>query len=203
MVIFAIIAADIGDNVMRKGMLLVGLVLVLMMGVSSVWAAQDSNPEPGTPADNECNPGGVLYRDQNQDGCPTLWYWKAGWFLARFNRGFISRADFPKEFESVLPPLEKPEEKSNCWNANYGFSIRYIGPANQKGNILAYSGNNCTGIEYPIPGGTSFVVFADNATDAYALCSAQGKISGAVHLNTLGWYDAPANVYGCTVNLGS
>jgi len=183
---------------MRKGILLVGLVLVLVMGVSSVWAGDDSTPKPGTPADNECNPGGVLYREQNQDGCPTLWYWKAGWFLARFNRGFISRADFPKEFESVLPPLEKPAEQP-CWSANYGVSLRYIGPANQKGNIIGYYGSGCTGPEFPIPGGASFVAFADNPTDAHALCSAQGPSSGTVHLNSIGWYDAPANAYGCSL----
>ncbi len=64
-------------------------------------------PGCGTPDDNECNPGGVLYREENQDGCASLWYWKAGWFLARFNDGKISRKDFPVEFVSVLPPLEK------------------------------------------------------------------------------------------------
>ncbi len=184
---------------MRKGILLAGLVLVLLLGVSSVWAEDDA-PKPGTPADNECNVGGVLYREENQDGCPTLWYWKAGWFLARFNRGFISRADFPKEFESVLPPLEKPAE-APCWNTTYssgfGVSIRYIGPANQKGNIIGYYGANCTGIEIPIPGGTSFVAFADSKVDAIALCAIQGKVSFTEQLNSIGWYDAPANVYGC------
>lgn len=64
-------------------------------------------PECGTPDDNECNPGGVLYREENQDGCKTLWYWKAGWYLARFNDGKISRENFPIEFESVLPPPVK------------------------------------------------------------------------------------------------
>ncbi len=93
---------------MRKGLLISGLLLVLLMGMTWVYA-DDSTPKPGTPEDNECNPGGVLYREENQDGCPNLWYWKAGWFLARFNRGLISREDFPKEFESVLPPLNKDE----------------------------------------------------------------------------------------------
>jgi len=83
---------------MRKAILLVGLLLVLLMGAHLVGAEDDNTPKPGTPADNECYPGGVLYREENQDGCPTLWYWKAGWFLARFNRGLISREDFPKEF---------------------------------------------------------------------------------------------------------
>ncbi len=189
---------------MRKGILLVGLLLVLLMGMSTVWADDDA-PKPGTPADNECNVGGVLYREENQDGCPTLWYWKAGWFLARFNRGFISRADFPKEFESVLPPLEKQEAISSCWNTSYGgssfgISIRYIGPANQKGNILGYYGVNCTGVEIPIPGGNSFVAFANNKPDAMALCALQGKVIFTEQLNSIGWYDAPANVYGCAVS---
>jgi hypothetical protein len=187
---------------MRKGILLVGLVLVLMLGVSSVWADDDSTPKPGTPADNECNVGGVLYREENQDGCPTLWYWKAGWFLARFNRGFISRADFPKEFESVLPPLEKADW--TCWNTNsvgtFGISIRYIGPANQKGNITGYFGSNCTGPEIPIPGGRSFVAFANSKPEAAALCALQGTVQFTENLNSIGWYDAPANVYGCVVS---
>lgn len=71
-------------------------------------------PKCGTSDDNECYPGGVLYREENQDGCATLWYWKAGWFLARFRDGKISRADFPVEFESVLPPLPAPEVY-NCF----------------------------------------------------------------------------------------
>ncbi|MEZ4668165.1 MAG: hypothetical protein R3E39_09635 [Anaerolineae bacterium] len=62
-------------------------------------------PVCGTPDDNECFPGGVLYREENQDGCPTDWYWKAGWYLARFNDGRISREDVPAEFQSALPPV--------------------------------------------------------------------------------------------------
>jgi hypothetical protein len=64
-------------------------------------------PECFTPDDNECYKGGVLYREENQDGCASLWYWKAGWFLARFNDGKISRSNFPVEFKSVLPPEAK------------------------------------------------------------------------------------------------
>ncbi len=187
---------------MRKGILLVGLMLILVMSVSSVWAADDSTPKPGTPADNECNVGGVLYREENQDGCPALWYWKAGWFLARFNQGKISRADFPKEFESVLPPLEKQEAISTCWNTSYGdisfgISIRYIGPANQKGTIVGYMGSTCTGVEIPISGGASFVTFANSKVDAIALCATQGTVYFTEQLNSIGWYDAPANAYGC------
>lgn len=92
---------------------MVGIVLALLVGMSAV-RAEENTPQPGTPEDNECNPGGVLYREENQDGCPSLWYWKAGWFLARFNRGLISRADFPKEFESVLPPLTDTRIQTIC-----------------------------------------------------------------------------------------
>ena len=172
---------------MRKGILWVGLVMVLVMGVSLVRAD-----------DNECNPGGVLYREENQDGCPTLWYWKAGWYLARFNLGLITRENFPKEFESVLPPLEKPVEPvAICWH-NSHLSFLYIGPSNQKGNIRIYSKSvNCTGTEYPIPGGKSFVVFANNQADATALCAAQGTVGGVGQLNRIGFVNAPANVYLC------
>jgi hypothetical protein len=90
---------------MRKALIVLILLFTLVLGLTLVSADE---PEPGSPEDNACNPGGVLYREDNQDGCPSLWHWKAGWFLARFLRGEISRADFPKEFESVLPPL--PEE---------------------------------------------------------------------------------------------
>ncbi len=79
------------------------LLFTLIINVFST-TAQDQQPKPGTPEDNACNPGGVLYREQNQDGCPSVWYWKAGWFLARYLSGEISRADFPDEFASALPP---------------------------------------------------------------------------------------------------
>lgn len=90
---------------MRKLLLWAVILVSMTLGVSVV-AAADQVPPPGSPADNECNPGGVLYREENQDGCPTEWYWKAGWFLARYNRGEISREEFPDEFKSVLPPTD-------------------------------------------------------------------------------------------------
>jgi len=188
---------------MRRGILFICFVLILMMGISSVWAARDSSPEPGTPADNECNPGGVLYRDQNHDGCPTLWYWKAGWFLARFNRGFISRAEFPKEFESVLPPLDKDStSSSNCWPViNLQMSTQYIGPANTLGNLLGYaSSNNCTGPASTFP--NSAVVFADNLTDATTICGSLGKFNSINYLKPA-YPTAPDNAYGCVVNRGA
>lgn len=182
---------------MRKWSLITGLLLILLIGASMVSAEDDLTPKPGTPADNECYPGGVLYREENQDGCPTLWYWKAGWYLARYNRGLISRDDFPKEFESVLPPLQKPVYP--CWNDG-SVSILYIGPANYKGNMIGYPDSlDCTGTPYVIPGGKEFVVFANNFSDAIMLCAAQGTIGFLDRLNTIGYANAPANAYGCAV----
>ncbi len=83
---------------------LIPLVLLFTLLFSfTVIQAQDQ-PQPGSPEENACNPGGVLYREGNQDGCPTEWYWKAGWFLSRFLSGKISRDQFPDEFASALPP---------------------------------------------------------------------------------------------------
>ncbi len=67
-------------------------------------------PECSTRHDNECYPGGALYREDNQDGCPSEWYWKAGWYLARLNDGKITRSEVPDEFASVLPPVSETEE---------------------------------------------------------------------------------------------
>ena len=191
-----------GVQLMCKGILSVCLILVLMIGISTVWAATDSTPEPGTPADNECNVRGVLYREEKQDGCPTLWYWKAGWFLARFNRGFISRAEFPKEFESVLPPLMKEEATgSSCWTAipGSGFpnSLLYSGVPNLLGNVKTFNTPDCSGT--PIAGFShKAVVIADDPADATAICESFGKLAGLVSFS-LGYAAAPTNAYGCTI----
>jgi hypothetical protein len=77
---------------------------------TSVPGGASGLPECSTRHDNECYPGGALYREDNQDGCPTEWYWKAGWYLSRVNDGVISRSDVPDEFASVLPPeTEEPK----------------------------------------------------------------------------------------------
>lgn len=168
---------------MRKGLLISGLLLVLLMGMTWVYA-DDSTPKPGTPEDNECNPGGVLYREENQDGCPNLWYWKAGWFLARFNRGLISREDFPKEFESVLPPLNKDEnplkticgtgfegrnEWHGCFNSDQtgsetanGFLSDYVVFVNNSNDCpLSFNGVSWSGLEDTESYFIDFYLFSD------------------------------------------
>ena len=179
---------------MRKSILLIGLLLVLLMGISMV-SADDSTPKPGTPADNECYPGGVLYREENQDGCPTLWYWKAGWFLARYNRGFISRADFPIEFVSVLPP-EENSDGSVCWPSAAGnYSVRYTGPANKLGNVVAFNTSNCTGTSLPRP--QSAAIFANSIGDAQTVCNSLITPNLVEKLSPLYYPTAPDNAYSC------
>ncbi len=87
---------------MIKKLIAHSLLIILCMGIGFVTAQDD--PQPGTAEENECYPGGVLYRAENQDGCPTEWYWKAGWYLAAYNHGRISREDVPDEFKNVLAP---------------------------------------------------------------------------------------------------
>ena len=187
---------------MRKGLLLVGLVVILLMGMSVVWADDDVVREPGTPADNECNVGGVLYREENQDGCPTLWYWKAGWFLARFNQGVISREDFPKEFESVLPPLKKStdENSGECWTRyDNAASLQYVGPANTLGNVDAFNSFDCTGVH--VTGYNKVVIiFANSQPEAVGICATLGSPISAQLLSVFGYLTAPANAYRCQVS---
>lgn len=168
------------------------------MSVNLVSAAE-ATPQPGTPEDNECNVGGVLYREDNQDGCPTLWYWKAGWFLARFNQGLLSRADFPVEFESVLPPLnEKNTLNSNCWAAVGNISsILYNGVPNTLNNVLGFAGADCDP-NYPLaltPGST--VVFAPDFNSAQTICQSLG-VSGTLFDMMTFYPTAPADAWGCT-----
>ena len=187
---------------MRKGLLLVGLLVILAAGMVRA-GDDDGTAKPGTPEDNECNPGGVLYREENQDGCPTEWYWKAGWYLARYNRGLLSRADFPKEFDSVLPS----EIEGVCWhrkevNGSSGNSVLYIGPANQIGNAQWHVGNlTCSNEIFINPDGVEFIIFAEDATAARALCATFGVVFMVPHFNSNEWFDAPPDAYECHVFL--
>ncbi len=91
---------------MHKSLIGFILLLVLCTGVGTLAAQEE--PQTGSPEENACNPGGVLYREENQDGCPTEWHWKAGWFLAEYLSGDLPREDFPDEFSSALPSIPEP-----------------------------------------------------------------------------------------------
>ncbi len=186
----------------RKRIILVALVLVVMHGISLVQA-QDATPEPGIPDDNECNPGGVLYRAENQDGCPTEWYWKAGWYLAAVNDGRISRDDMPDEFASVLPPEDDSDllvepAIGSCWlHPSGGFAYQYVGPANTLNNMDGYMEGTCTSWA-----GTHFnltaLVFAHSQSEAEAVCATLGTVDLVAPFQ--GWApSAPSYSYLCQV----
>jgi hypothetical protein len=101
---------------------LIALIIVALsaaLGLGLI-AADDSQPEPGTPEDNACYDGGLM-----AGKCDTDWEWNGGWYLARFLTGSITRQEVPVIYESLLPPLEVVEEipvlticKSYGWEAH-------------------------------------------------------------------------------------
>lgn len=60
-------------------------------------------PECGSLADNACYEGGVM-----EGKCVGDWEWKAGWHLARFLAGTMTREQVPQDFQIVLPPPAEP-----------------------------------------------------------------------------------------------
>ena len=187
----------------HRGIVGFSLLLLLLTGLVIVQADEATTPLPGTPADNECNVGGVLYREQNQDGCPTEWYWKAGWYLARFNRGIISRENFPTEFKSVLPPPVKPAADGNipaagvCWPKDgQASSIKYLGPPNTRANLIIYSSSDCSG-NTGITSDATVIIFTDSLVSAVSICSTFGTPVLTRQLNEYGYSTAPPNAYAC------
>ncbi len=185
---------------------------VFALGIYLV-AAQEVTPEPPTPIENECSPGGVLYREENQDGCPNEWYWKAGWYLAAVNNGDIPPEDMPDEFTSVLPPLdaepteiptaEMPSELvelpiGSCWpHPDDVFAYQYLGPANTLGNIRGYGEGNC---DRP-PGlilGSMAAIYANSRSEAETICLSLGEMTALSSFQDMR-YSMPPYVYYCAV----
>jgi hypothetical protein len=167
-------------------------------------------PECGTPKDNECYPGGVM-----AGKCDSEWHWKGGWWLARLNHYGLSRADFPAEFVSLLPPLPEPTEvgggpggpvgpslPGGCFNHASFNDTQFIGPPNTVGNTQDWNSfdGTCTGgilVTY-----TS--VFAANGPEAVSMCAALGAPIGSVEEYVMNGYTTsntgaamPAGLYWC------
>jgi hypothetical protein len=99
-----------------KRLLLIGAVMMLALGAVFTVALADEEgatcttnpgesalPECFTHADNECYAAGTM------DGkCTNDWEWKAGWYIARFNEGSMTREEVPAEFQFLLPPPAPP-----------------------------------------------------------------------------------------------
>lgn len=89
-------------------MLLSFLFFVLIVPLTNLYADDHAGiGDPNDPNDdNACYPGGTLYRE-NGDGCPTEWYWKAGWYLQQVEYGKLDAKEVPEEFQSAMPPVNE------------------------------------------------------------------------------------------------
>ncbi len=131
-------------------------------------------PECGTPKDNECYPGGVM-----AGKCDSEWHWKGGWWLARYNHFGLSRADFPLEFISLLPPEELDENAtgprsfpSGCFDTGPFPDTMFVGPPdtlNNSQDMNSFDGS-CTGGIMQV----YTAVIANSQPDAVAKCTALG-----------------------------
>ncbi|MCB9450509.1 MAG: hypothetical protein H6672_03670 [Anaerolineaceae bacterium] len=110
-------------------------------------------PECYTSADNECYAGGVF-----EAKCDSPWMWNAGWYLARFNQGLISRADFPDFYRGVLPP-EPAEENTSVISlievCKLGFGNEYCAYSNKTGTRDAGADNSVEEVQLFLPPGTA------------------------------------------------
>ncbi|MBI1277729.1 MAG: hypothetical protein GC179_06340 [Anaerolineaceae bacterium] len=193
---------------MKQKQILLFTFLMLMLLAGNAVHAQEATPEPGTPQENECNPGGALYREENQDGCPTEWYWKAGWYLAAVNNGRISRDDVPDEFTSVLPPPDTSDDSTDpdnipeppigtCWFLANIFGYRYIGPINTLGNLDLYVTGDCPDGDH-INGRTLALILAPSEADALDICATLGTVDYVEPFSNQ-VYLAPEHSYLCYV----
>ncbi len=94
----------------------IGILVVLILAFAHPVLAAD----PGTPADNECNPGGTM-----EGKCFSEWDWQAGWYMARYNRGLLTANQIPSTFQILLPP--PPESQPVDPNAPFGWCLTTIG----------------------------------------------------------------------------
>jgi hypothetical protein len=98
----------------KRSLLIIFAVLALIAAMATPALADDASctldindgsglPECGSPEDNACYAGGVM-----EGKCVGDWEWKAGWHLARFLAGTMTREQVPQDFQIVLPPPAEP-----------------------------------------------------------------------------------------------
>jgi hypothetical protein len=162
-------------------------------------------PECGTRADNECYEGGTM-----AGKCDNEWLWKAGWEIARFNDGRITREQVNAEWAFLLPPPVEEESapfvfEPGCYvplrNADYFYDFEYHGPINTADNYTMWSSTDgsCTGsIEY-----TDAVILATSEAEALALCAVVlAEDIGNVDVDLLSgeYVGVPANLWDCYID---
>ena len=126
-------------------------------------------PECGTRADNECYEGGTM-----AGKCDNEWLWKAGWEIARFNDGRLTREQVNEAWRFLLPP---PVEEvpgvtglvPGCYQSfDRSYDLEYFGPINTAHNSLMWdsSDGSCSGnIVYE-----DAIIYATSLSEALDLC---------------------------------
>jgi hypothetical protein len=162
----------------------------------------DGLPGCGTPQDNECFSGGRL-----AGKCDSEWHWKGGWWLARYYYFGLSRADFPLEFASLLPPevieatgaLALP---GGCFDHPLYNDLMFVGPPDTLNNTVDMNSADGTCINGVLSTYTS--VFASSAVQAAAICATLGAPANGVDEYVAAGYSTsntggvmPAGLYWC------
>jgi hypothetical protein len=161
---------------MKKVLLLCVLVLGLAVpsfaqeGASCTLDSEKATPELplcNTPDDNECYTGGAM-----EDKCDTDWEWVAGWLLARFNNNLITREQFLKEYESILPKVVEEIPAAVAGGLTPPSLGCYLDDANNKEMVVSTKGDNYTVSEYPSNDGSCYDNYARDAVLAADFSSA-------------------------------
>jgi hypothetical protein len=179
---------------------IVMMVALLMLALTLTALANEPQPEPGSRADNECNPGGTM-----AGKCTNDWEWKGGWYIARFNEGLLKREEVPTEYQFLLPPPVEvlpgsvsgpvaPQPTSVCLHSTNGDErdILLALPVVLYGATYYESmDGTCSGGEYL----SSTVVIATNEAAAYAACAALNL--GLTYSFPLTYFGYPVNYWRC------
>lgn len=179
---------------------LVMMVAILTVALNLTTLADAPQPEPGSRADNECNPGGTM-----AGKCTNDWEWKGGWYIARFNDGILRREEVPTEYHFLLPPLVEelagsaggptaPQPTSVCLDSSDDGErdILLMLPIVLYGaTYLESTDGSCSGALYLF--GTAVV--ATNETAALAACAALDP--NLTYTFPLTYFGYPANYWRC------
>jgi hypothetical protein len=129
-------------------------------------------PECGTRADNECNPGGTM-----GGKCDNEWLWKAGWEIARFNDGRMTREEVNIEWRFLLPPPVElppgvvssgPSLAEGCYEGHSWEDLYYYGPINTPYNAANQDSSDglCSDDEW-----STTIIYATDSPAAETLCA--------------------------------
>jgi hypothetical protein len=144
-------------------------------------------PECGTRADNECYEGGTM-----AGKCDNEWLWKAGWEIARFNDGRLSRDQVNEAWRFLLPPpielvtSNGPSLAEGCYYSYSWEDLYYYGPINTLYNAsyqVSYDGS-CYDDDWD-----TTIIYAADFRAAEALCA---SILG-MDINDIDVYDLSAD----------